>query len=130
MEEKQSIVPAPPIHPLAALATIALDGVFTVLEILDPLMLLLISGGIGLLGGIATTLVQRFVANDTWGAAAAKGMVMGIVAGVPYPIAGTAVGAPLLIWSGVHQWVKLPGSGNNRLVDEAVQTPRLEDREK
>ena len=143
--ERRSAVPAPPIHPLAALATIALDGFFAVFEVIDPLMLLFISGGIGLLGFAATTLVQRFLANDSWGAAIAKGAVMGIVAGVPYPVAGTVVGAPLLVWSGLHRWIKLPGSGNpgalgqgnpgafnrgnNQIVDEAIQRPALEDKE-
>lgn len=128
--ERRSAVPASPIHPLAALATIALDGVLTVFEVLDPLMLLFISGGIGLLGGLATTLVQRYLAKDEWGPAIAKGLVMGIFAGVPYPIAGTAIGAPLLIWAGLHEWVRLPVSGNNQLVDSTFNSaPALEKKE-
>jgi hypothetical protein len=129
--ERRSAVPAPPIHPLAALATIALDGFFTVFEVLDPLMLLFISAGIGLLGFGATTLVQRYLAKDEWGPALAKGVVMGIFAGVPYPVAGTVIGAPLLIWAGVHKWVKLPSSGNNQIVDSTFKSqPALEDKEK
>lgn len=128
--ERRSAVPEPPIHPLAALATIALDGVFTVLEIFDPLLLLFISGGVGLLGFTATTLIQRFLANDSWGAAVAKGLVMGIFAGVPYPVAGTAIGAPLLIWAGLHQWIKLPGRGNQQIIEsEFKKPPALEDQE-
>jgi hypothetical protein len=131
MLERRSAVPAPPIHPLAALATIALDGFFAVFEVLDPLMLLFISAGIGLLGFTATTLVQRFLANDNWGAALAKGLVMGIFAGVPYPVAGTVVGAPLLVWAGAHKWIKLPISGNNQIVDSAFETPPMfEDKER
>lgn len=129
--ERRPAVPEAPIHPLAALVTIALDGVFSVFEILDPFMLLFISGGIGLLGFTATTLVQRFLAKDEWGPALAKGLVMGIFAGVPYPVAGTAIGAPLLIWAGLHQWVKLPTSGNNQIVDSAFKAaPALEDKPK
>jgi hypothetical protein len=128
--ERRPAVPAAPIHPLAALATIALDGFFSVFEILDPLMLLFISGGIGLLGFLSTAFVQRYLAKDEWGPALAKGLVMGIFAGVPYPIAGTAIGAPLLIWAGVHQWVKIPVSGNNQIVDSAFKpAPALEDKE-
>jgi len=127
--ERKNTVSAPPIHPLAALATIALDGIFSVFEILDPLMLLFISGGVGLLGFLATMLVQRYLAKDEWGPAMAKGLVMGIFAGVPYPIAGTAIGAPLLIWAGLHQWVRLPASNNNRIVDSTFKsTPVLEDK--
>jgi hypothetical protein len=128
--ERRSALPAPPIHPLAALATITLDGFFTVFEVLDPLMLLFISAGIGLLGFTATTFVQRYLAKDDWGPAVAKGLVMGIFAGVPYPVAGTVIGAPLLIWAGVHQWIKLPSNGNNQIVDSAFKSPpALEDKE-
>jgi len=127
--ERKNTVSAPPIHPLAALVTIALDGIFSVFEILDPLMLLFISGGVGLLGFLSTMLVQRYLAKDEWGPAVAKGLVMGIFAGVPYPIAGTAIGAPLLIWAGLHQWVRLPASNNNQIVDSSFKsTPVLEDK--
>ncbi|MCS6994423.1 MAG: hypothetical protein NZP74_11390 [Anaerolineales bacterium] len=115
--------PAPPIHALAALATIALDGVFTVPE-LAAFSLPITVVAVGALGFSATALVQRFVAKDDWGASLAKGLVMGIIAGVPYPVAGTLVGLPLLAWSGLHQWRKLPRSGNNQLVDDALRGQR------
>jgi hypothetical protein len=66
-------------------------------------------------------MVQRHIDNDTWGAALAKGLVMGIIAGVPYPVAGTAVGLPLLAWAGISRWTR----GNNQIVDEAAKRPRL-----
>lgn len=113
---------APPIHALAALATIALDGVFGVVEIVNPLSLALTSLGLGMLGFLSTTFVQRFLAKDEWGASVAKGLVMGIVAGVPYPVVGTAIGVPLLAWAGLHQWVRLPAGGNNRLLEDASQS--------
>ena len=111
-------IPEAPIHPLAALATLVLDGVFSVFEVLDPLLLVFTSVGVGILGFTATTMVQRHLAKDSWGAAIAKGLVMGIVAGVPYPVAGTVVGVPLLVWAGVHQWIKLPEPGDRPLLDE------------
>jgi hypothetical protein len=127
--EPRNRIPAPPIHPLAALATIALDGFFSVFEVLDPLMLLFISSGIGLVGFLTTTFVQRYLARDEWGPAIAKGLVMGTFAGVPYPVAGTVIGAPLLVWAGVHQWIKLPGKDNNQIVDGKLKdTPILEDK--
>jgi hypothetical protein len=120
--------PAPPIHALAALATIALDGLFGIPE-LAAVSIPIISPIVGVLGFAATILVQRFVAKDEWGASLAKGLVLGIVAGVPYPVAGTAVGAPLLIWAGLHQWRKFIRSGNNQLVDDALKDQRvLEDK--
>ena len=54
-------------------------------------------------------LVSLYLAKDGWGASIAKGLVMGIIAGVPFQVTGTAVGIPLLAWAGLHEWVKLPG---------------------
>ena len=33
---------------------------------------------------------------------------MGVIAGVPISVTGTAVGGVLLAWAGLHEWVKLP----------------------
>lgn len=122
-------ITAPPIHALAALAAIVLDGVFGVIEIFDPLLLLFTSLGLGVLGFLSTIFVQRFLAKDDWGASVAKGLVMGIVAGVPYPVVGTAIGVPLLAWAGLHQWVRLPSGGNRRLIDRAASShPKRNDR--
>ena len=52
-------IPEAPIHPLAALATLALDGFFSVFEILDPLLLVFTSVGVGILGFLTTTLNGR-----------------------------------------------------------------------
>ncbi len=119
--EEPRQIPAAPIHPLAALVTIALDGVFGVVEIIDPFLILFTSLGVGALGTLSTMLIQRFLAKDEWGAAAAKGLAMGIVAGVPYPVTGTAVGVPLLAWSGLHQLLRLPAGRNNQIVDDAIR---------
>lgn len=111
--QRQPIPPAP-IHPLAALSTIVLDNVFGVFEITDPFILVLTSIGVGTLNTVTTMLVQRFLARDGWGASIAKGLVMGIIAGVPFQVTGTAVGIPLLAWAGLHEWVKLPGIKNKQ----------------
>ena len=37
---------------------------------------------------------------------------MGIIAGVPISVTGTAVGGVLLAWAGLHEWVKLPAPKN------------------
>jgi hypothetical protein len=127
MSEENRRIPPPPIHPLAAFVTIVLDGFFGVFEIFDPLLLLFTSLGLGFLGFASTTLTQRFLAGDGWGAAVAKGLTLGIVAGIPYPVVGTAIGAPLLVWSGLHQFIKLPSRGNNQIVDDAIHPPKLTD---
>ncbi len=103
-------VPPSPIHPLAALATIVLDNVFGVFEIVDPLAILFTSLLVGTIGTVTTMLVQRYLAKEEWGPSVAKGLVMGVLAGVPFQVVGTAVGVPLLAWAGLHQWIKLPKS--------------------
>jgi hypothetical protein len=101
-------VPPAPIHPLAALATIVLDNVFGIFELVDPLALVLTSVSVGILGAVTTTMIQHYLAKDEWGPSVAKGLVMGIIAGVPFQVTGTAVGIPLLAWAGLHELIKLP----------------------
>lgn len=105
-------IPPSPIHPLAALATIVLDNVFGVFEIVDPLALLVTSFVVGTLGTVSTMLVQHYLAKEDWGPSVAKGLVLGILAGVPFQVVGTVVGVPLLAWAGLHEWIKLPKPEN------------------
>ena len=110
VSEPRHPIPPAPVHTLAALATIVLDNVFGVIELVDPLTIILTSVTVGVVCTVATTLVQRYLAKDVWGASLAKGLVMGIIAGVPFQVTGTAVRIPLLAWAGLHEWVKLPAS--------------------
>lgn len=111
-------IPPAPIHPLAALATIVLDNVFGWFELV-PGMVVATSLFVGGVGFLTTTFVQRFLARDGWGASIAKGLVMGVLAGVPYPVTGTAVGLPLLAWAGLREWIKLPArKPSEQLPDE------------
>jgi hypothetical protein len=103
-------IPSPPIHPLAALITVVLDNVFGVVEIVTPVFIVLTSLGLFAVGAVATTFIQRFLARESWGISLAKGLAMGIIAGVPFPVTGTVFGAPLLVWAGLHRWVKRPAS--------------------
>ena len=106
--EPRRPIPPPPIHPLAALVTVVLDNFFGVFELIDPLMILFTSVIVATVGTLGTTLIQRYLANDPWGKAVAKGLAMGIIAGVPFSVTGTAFGLPLLAWAGLHEWVKRP----------------------
>ncbi len=119
----RSPIPSAPVHPLAALATILLDNVFGAVEIADPLLILLTSLTVGVVNTVTVTLVQRFLAKEEWGASLAKGLVMGVIAGVPFSVSGTAAGGLLLAWAGLHQWIQLPsstsgsGSDDNEIID-------------
>jgi hypothetical protein len=118
LPEPRHPIPPAPIHPLAALATIVLDNVFGVFELVDPLALVFTSLGVGAVGAVTTMFVQRYLAKDSWGVSVAKGLVMGIIAGVPFQVTGTAVGAILLGWAGASQWITLPAAKG-----KAVQLP-------
>ncbi len=128
-------IPPAPIHPLAALTTIVLDNVFGVVELVDPLALILTSVSVGILGTLTTTLIQHHLSKDEWGPALAKGLVLGIIAGVPFQVAGTAVGAILLGWAGASQWIKLPApkrrpdqpADDDDIVDADVRDVKKED---
>jgi hypothetical protein len=105
-------------HPLSAWITILLDLLWLAIEIPETLsvvglaLLLPTSVFVGLLCFAAVTAVQRFLAGDPWGAAAAKGLVLGIAAGLPYPVVGTAAGVSLLAWARLSGGQKsLPSSG-------------------
>jgi hypothetical protein len=116
-------VPPAPIHPLAALTTIVLDNIFGWIEIVDPFAILVTSLIVGGIGFLTTLFVQRHLAKDEWGESVAKGLVMGVLAGVPYQVTGTAVGAILLGWAGANKWIKIPerapsdGSSESEIVE-------------
>ncbi len=106
-----------------------LDTIFGIFELVDPLALILTSVTVGVLGTVTTTMIQHYLAKDEWGPSLAKGLVMGIIAGVPFQVTGTAVGAILLGWAGASQWIKLPGpkskpeapSASDEIVDAEVK---------
>ena len=126
--ESRHPIPPAPIHPLAALVTVVLDNVFGAFEILDPFMIVLTSFTVGTLGTVATMLVQHYLAKDEWGPSIAKGLVMGIIAGVPFPVTGTVVGVPLLAWAGLHKWVKLPAiTGQSASTDPEIVDAEYKD---
>ena len=111
----QPSIPGPPVHYLSAMATIVLDAVWgavelgdaaTVVGILALPLLVLITGGLDF---IAVLTIQKFIARDGLATAFAKALVLAIIAGVPFMVLGTAVGAVLLGWAGL--------SGLSRLGD-------------
>ncbi len=119
--EPRRPIPAPPINPLAAFVTVVLDNVFGVLELVDPLVILFTSVIVAAAGTVSTTLIQRHLAKDGWGKAVAKGLAMGIIAGVPFPVTGTALGVPLLAWAGLHEWIKFsPKQPRQQTADQEI----------
>lgn len=102
-------IPPALVHPLSAFVTIVIDWLWFMLEApatlsvigltaLAPIMLASF-----VMCFVSVLLVQRFVSHDDWGSSVAKGFVMGIAAGAPYPVIGTSLGTLLLGWAGVHK---------------------------
>lgn len=105
---QQTYIQEPPIHILSSLVTIALDIMWSTIEIGAVVSVVgvpaipLIIAATAVTCFLAVALIQRFVARDDWGAAVAKGFAMGVIAGVPYPFTGTLAGSVLLSWAGLH----------------------------
>jgi len=107
--EDERPIPAAPIHPLAALATIVLDQAWGIIEIgavasivgfFTYPLLISFTGGMAFL---SVLMVQHYVAGDPWRVAVAKALAMGVLAGVPFVVGGTLVGGLLLGWSGLSK---------------------------
>lgn len=92
-------------HPLSAWITIVLDLLWTMIEVPETLSVVGLAAlaptciAVGLLCCAGVTFVQRSIAGDGWGAALGKGFLLGVAAGVPYPVAGTAAGVSILAWA-------------------------------
>ena len=102
-------IPPTPFHPYSAFVTIVLDHLWSMLEVPATLSVVgLVALLPIMLASFATCfvsvlLVQRFVSHDDWGDSIAKGVVLGIAAGVPYSVIGTSFGIVLLSWAAVHK---------------------------
>jgi len=99
------------IHPLVAIATIALDFMlfggeastagFSWVCITLPVAALLVP---------AAALVQRHAYGDKWALAWAKALILGILTAIPIPLPAIVVFA-LGVVGGINKWVHLPGKG-------------------
>ena len=93
-------IPPSPVHPLSAFITIVIDRLWSTFEItaISPIILLTFATWF-----VSVLLSQRFISHDDWGSSFAKGVGMGIVAGVPYSVIGTFSGIVLMGWAGIHK---------------------------
>ncbi len=96
-----------PVHPLSAILTIVLDYLWTPEEAgaaitivglaAEPFLIMTVAAA----AFVGVLLVQKFIAHDSLGKSAAKAFVMGVIAGVPFPVTSTAAGGVLLTWAGI-----------------------------
>ena len=110
----QEIAPAKPepkqtlLHPYSGAAILGLDWLLfsgNVLTAGASTVLTSVGGFFG--AGIVVTLIQRRAGGDGWLRSLGKGLLAGVVVGVPFPIIGTFVGGVVLAVSGLDFVKKL-----------------------
>lgn len=107
-------LPKPPLHPLSALATVAIDGASTVAEIgatavvVGVLLVPVLMTVSALACLIAVALIERFVAHKSWGEALAWGIGLGLLTALPYFFLGGVAGSIALGWAGLYGLQKSP----------------------
>lgn len=99
--------PDGPVHPLAAALLVFVDNLWNLADwavvdwfITIPLSFLTVFAPV--------VLIQRRLHRDGWGKAFAKGMFLGVLAGIPTSITGTPVGLALLTWAGIMRAKGVP----------------------
>jgi hypothetical protein len=121
-----------PIHLLSALVTVSVDKLWELMlldmaktmSLYDKDRFFLIVGLLLLtLTTVSTTLTQRLVDNDAPGTALAKGVAMGVLAGLPYSFSSTEMGLLFIGWSGINELQKQHKQQNHKQ-DQEQQAPQ------
>jgi len=94
----------PPIHALSALVLAAVDSLWAVFEWAPPLWIIAIPLCF-LAVFIPTFLIQKYLKHDGNGRAVTFATLLGVLAAIPMPITGTAVGVSLLAWTGLGKLI-------------------------
>lgn len=93
------------LHPLSGLAILLIDNAFFIGEIASLGFSLPVTCMLAFLSSLAGVgLIQRLLARDDWKPSIAKGVLGGLAAGVPFPIAGTLAGGIIMAVSGLKGW--------------------------
>lgn len=77
---------------------------------------------------LGTCLVQRFWAKEGWGRSLLKGLLGGVVVGIPVPIGGTLVGGAVLASSGLDRLRERAAKALAEKAAERGNPHRLEDK--
>lgn len=104
------------LHPLSAILVIGLDTLLFAGNAASVGFLTAVSVAAGFMGSlIGVSLVEKFFGKETTGKSITKGFILGILTGIPTPIAGTAIGAFILALGGID---KLKNSNKTKLLNE------------
>lgn len=103
-QEKTDRVAGSFLHPATGALILGLDWLLFSGTLATGGAALMLAVVLGLtLGGIGTCCIQRFWAKERWSRALMKGVLGGMVVGLPFPIGGTLVGGAVLASSGLDQ---------------------------
>jgi len=100
----RSVADGPPIHALSALILAAVDSLWAVFEWAPPLWIVAIPVCF-LAVAVPTFLIQKYLKRDGNGRAVTFATLLGVLAAIPMPITGTAVGVSLLAWTGLGKLI-------------------------
>lgn len=90
----------PPIHPVAAAALVFVDNLWMLADWNAVTWLLTIPLSF-LSVAVPTFFLQLLLHRDGWLKSLGKGLLLGVLAGVPTSVTGTPVGLALLTWAGI-----------------------------
>ncbi len=94
-------------HPFSGVIILVVDNFFFGVKVVSGFTLTALTITLAFsVTAAGVWLVQRKLAGDSPGQAAAKALLAGVIAGIPTSIAGTFVGAWVLAQSGLNPWRK------------------------
>ena len=118
-QEKADLGSGSFLHPATGALILGLDWLLFSGTVATGGAALMLAVVLGLtLGSIGTCCIQRFWARERWSRAVLKGMLGGMVVGLPFPIGGTIVGGAVLASSGLDQ---LRDRATRALADKAAE---------
>jgi hypothetical protein len=98
------------LHPATGALILAMDWVLfsgSAVSLGTASWLLSLVGFVG--GSLGSFIIQRRIAGDSPRASLVKGLFSGVAVGLPFPIAGTAIGGWILAASGLDRLRKVRG---------------------
>jgi hypothetical protein len=94
----------PPIHALSALVLAAVDNLWLAFAWEPPFWIVAIPLCFAAVF-VPTLLIQKYLKHDGNGRAVTFATLLGVLAAIPIPITGTAVGISLLAWTGLGKLI-------------------------
>ena len=101
------------LHPLGAIIVVAIDFLWTIIEVAALPLLIILSIVIFIVTAIIVYNIQRILAEESEAKALIKGIVFGILVALPFPVFGAIGGGLSLLLSGVDYVTGSSGEKKN-----------------